>query len=253
MEQKGAVAIITVNRPAVLNALNAKTLRELDEAVDRIERDDSVRVFIITGAGERSFVAGADINELNGVTPYEGWRFMELGQKLFDRIAHCGKPSIAAVNGYALGGGNELCMCCDFRIASAKAKFGQPEIKLGNIPGWGGTQRLPRLIGQGRASQMIMTGEFITAAKAEQWGLVNEVTGPEELMPRAMELAEAIAGRGPIALQMAKEAIKTGLDDGIVCGLTVEAHGVAMCFTTDDQTEGVQAFLEKREAVFQGR
>lgn len=250
---EGTTAIITIDRPNVLNALSHDTLRELDDCISQIEQDDAIRVFIITGAGVKSFVAGADIHELDHISAYDGYTFMELGQRVFDRIELCRKPSIAAVNGYALGGGNELCMCCDFRIASENAKFGQPEIKLGNIPGWGGTQRLPRLIGRGRASQMIFTGEFIRAEQAKEWGLVNEVVSQEMLLPRAKEIAAVIADRGPIALHMAKEAIRRGLDSEIHTGQSVEAHGVSMCLTTDDQKEGVSAFLEKRKAIFRGK
>ena len=253
LEERGGTALLTINRPKVLNALNHATLLELEEALNQIEKSDTVRAFVITGAGEKAFVSGADINELHAVTPYEGYEFMLLGQRVFDRIEQCRKPSIAAVNGYALGGGNELCMSCDIRIASSRAKFGQPEIKLGNIPGWAGTQRLPRLIGRGRASQMIFTGAMVPAEQAERWGLVNEVVAPEALLPRAMELAAEIAKKGPIALHMAKEAIRVGVETGLTAGESHEAHGVSMCFTTKDQKEGVKAFLEKREAVFVGK
>jgi enoyl-CoA hydratase len=178
---------------------------------------------------------------------------MMLGQRIFNAIEDCSKPSIAAVNGYALGGGCELAMCCDIRIASENAKFGQPEIKLGNIPGWGGTQRLPRLIGKGRASQMIFTGEFLSAADAEKYGLVNTVTSQDELLDKAIELAKKIASMGPIALKMAKIAINEGLRSNVPTGLKVEAYGVSVCLSTEDQKEGVNAFFEKRPSHFKGK
>ncbi len=253
LETKGSVALITMNRPEALNALNRQTLLELEDAVRVINEDENVHAFILTGSGKKAFVAGADIHDLDHISTVQGLEFMELGQRVFNAIEDSPKPSIAAVNGYALGGGNELCMCCDIRIASENAKFGQPEIKLGNIPGWGGTQRLPRLIGKGRASQMVFTGEFMPAAEAERCGLVNRVYPQDELLSAALALADAIAAKGAIALKMAKEAINAGLRSNVPTGLQIEAHGVCMCLTTDDQKEGVTAFLEKREARFLGK
>lgn len=252
-EKKDYVATITVNQPQTLNALNTKTLKELEAAVEMIEQDKDIRAFIITGSGPKAFVAGADIHELDNMTPSDGLVFMDLGQKVFNRIENGTKPSIAAVNGYALGGGCELSMCCDIRIASENARFGQPEIKLGNLPGWGGTQRLTRLIGKGRASQMIFTGEFMKAEEAECWGLVNKVVPLENLLEEAMELAQKIASKGPIALKEAKRAINEGVNHGIETGLLVERYGVAICLTTQDQKEGTAAFLEKREPHFAGK
>ena len=252
-EKRDHIAIITMNRPKSLNALNRKTLLELEQLIREIEEDDSIHAFIITGSGAKAFVAGADIHDLDHISPTDGLAFMDLGQKVFDEIENCSKPSIAAVNGYALGGGNELCMSCDIRIAPSNAKFGQPEIKLGNIPGWGGTQRLPRLIGKGRASQMIFSGEFITAAEAERYGLVNKVVEQDMLMEEAVNLAKKIAAKGSIALKMAKRAINEGIRSNVPTGLVIEGFGVGMCLTTEHQKEGVAAFLEKREAHFSGK
>lgn len=252
-EKKDNIAIVTVNRPDLLNALNYKTLYEIESVVNSIENDNDIRAFIITGSGKKAFVAGADIHDLDHVSPAKGYDFMLLGQRIFNAIEDCSKPSIAAVNGYALGGGCELSMCCDIRIASENAKFGQPEIKLGNIPGWGGTQRLPRLIGKGRASQMIFTGEFLPAADAEKIGLVNTVTSQDELLDKAIELAQKIASMGPIALKMAKIAINEGLRSNVIQGQKVEASGVAICLSTEDQKEGVNAFFEKRPSNFTGK
>ncbi len=252
-EKKENIAIITINRPDSLNALNYQTLYEIESVVRSIEEDNEIRSFIITGSGKKAFVAGADIHDLDHVSPVKGYDFMMLGQRIFNAIEDCSKPSIAAVNGYALGGGCELAMCCDIRIASENAKFGQPEIKLGNIPGWGGTQRLPRLIGKGRASQMIFTGEFLSAADAEKYGLVNTVTSQDELLDKAIELAKKIASMGPIALKMAKVAINEGLRSNVPTGLKVEAYGVSVCLSTEDQKEGVAAFFEKRPSHFKGK
>ncbi|BCV24590.1 enoyl-CoA hydratase-related protein [Gelria sp. Kuro-4] len=247
------IAIITVNRPQVLNALNRQTLAELKATFLECEEDPGVRAVIITGSGLKAFVAGADINELNGLPPVEGLKLMHLGQEVFGLLEKMGTPSIAAVNGYALGGGCELAMACDLRIASTNAKFGQPEIKLGNIPGWGGTQRLPRLIGKTKAKELIYTGRFITAMEAERLGLVNKVVSPEELLLTAKELAREVAAMAPIAIKMAKAAIDQGTEAELAIGLSLEAQGVAMCLTTDDQKEGVRAFFEKRAPVFQGK
>ncbi|GHV34216.1 crotonase [Synergistales bacterium] len=253
LKKAGAVAVITMNRPNVLNALNSKMLGELRQVAENIESNREIRAFIITGEGPKAFVAGADINELDHLPPIEGLRFMQMGQSVFNYIENMSKPSIAAVNGYALGGGNELCMCCDIRIASSRAKFGQPEIKLGNIPGWGGTQRLPRLIGKSRACEMIFTGEFIDAEEAARIGLVNRVVAPEELLDAAMETAEKIAAMSPNALNLAKISINEGLRSNIETGMSVEASGVALCLTTEDQKEGVDAFLQKRKPCFTGK
>ncbi|AYO29650.1 crotonase [Biomaibacter acetigenes] len=252
-EQKKNIGIVTINRQEVLNALNHETLSELMDAFHKIEDNPDIRAFIITGSGPKAFVAGADINELNGTSPINGLQFMHFGQRIFNFIEEMGTPSIAAVNGYALGGGCELAMACDLRVASVNAKFGQPEIKLGNIPGWGGTQRLPRLIGKSKAKELIFTGIFITAEEAEKLGLVNKVVSQEDLLNVAEELAYKIALMSPIALKLAKSAINKGYETDIKIGLELEAQGVALCFTTDDQKEGVKAFFEKRPPVFMGK
>lgn len=252
-EQKKNIGIVTINRQEVLNALNHETLSELIDVFHKIEDNSNIRVFIITGSGPKAFVAGADINELNGISPINGLQFMHFGQCVFNFIEEMGTPSIAAVNGYALGGGCELAMACDLRVASINAKFGQPEIKLGNIPGWGGTQRLPRLIGKSKAKELIFTGTFITAEEAEKLGLVNKVVPQEDLLNVAEDLAFQIASKSPIALKLAKSAIDKGLEADIKIGLELEAQGVALCFTTDDQKEGVKAFFEKRPPVFKGK
>lgn len=252
LAREGNIGIITVNRPEVLNALNRQTLMELKTAFLEFDEDAKIRAFIVTGSGPKAFVAGADINELNGLSPIEGLKFMHLGQEVFGLLEKMGTPSIAAVNGYALGGGCELAMACDLRVASTNAKFGQPEIKLGNIPGWGGTQRLPRLIGKTKAKELIFTGKFITAEEAEKLGLVNKVVPPDELLNAAKELARAVAAMAPVAVRMAKAAIDQGTETALEVGLNLEAQGVAMCLTTADQKEGVRAFFEKRTPVFRG-
>jgi len=252
-EQKKNIGIVTINRQEVLNALNHETLSELIDVFHKIEDNSNIRVFIITGSGPKAFVAGADINELNGISPINGLQFMHFGQCVFNFIEEMGTPSIAAVNGYALGGGCELAMACDLRVASINAKFGQPEIKLGNIPGWGGTQRLPRLIGKSKAKELIFTGTFITAKEAEKLGLVNKVVSQEVLLNTAEELAYKIALMSPTALKLAKSVINKGYETDINIGLELEAQGVALCLTTDDQKEGVKAFFEKRPPVFKGK
>ncbi len=247
------IAVITINRPEVLNALNRRTLEELKLAIEEIERDRSIHVFIVTGAGTRSFAAGADINDLKKiVTAIESLEFMRFGQGIFSSIERLGKPSIAAVNGYALGGGCELAIACDLRIAAHTAVFGQPEIKLGSIPGWGGTKRLSRLIGTANAKEMIFTGEFITAEVAKELGLVNRVVSQDRLMESARETAKKIALMSPVALSAAKLAINKGAESNLETGLALEAYGVSMCQTTEDQKEGIRAFFEKRKPVFRG-
>ena len=252
-EKRESIAIITMNRPQIYNALSRTVLIELDAAMDEIEKDDDIHAFIITGAGEKAFVSGADINELNGLGSVDGVKWMFYGQKVFTRIERCLKPSIAAVNGYALGGGCELSMVCDIRIASENAKFGQPEINLGNMPGWGATQRLQRLVGISRAKQMIFTGEFLNARKACEWGLCSDVlTDRRSLLDEAERLAKRISSKGSIALACCKQAIQYGSDAPIDTGMALEAYGVGICLSTEDQTEGVNAFLEKRKPVFKG-
>ena len=252
LDRHGLVATVTINRPQVLNALDRATFAGLEGAFDEIERDAGVRCIIATGAGERAFCAGADIRELNGLGAEGALAFMALGQRLFDRIAQSSKPTIAAINGYALGGGLELAMACDIRIATATAAFGQPEITLGSLPGWGGTQRLPLLVGLGRARELILTGRIIEADEAERIGLVSQVVPTVELVSTAGALAQRIASLAPIALALAKDAIRQ-VEGDLATGLRVEREHVARTFATEDQQEGTRAFLEKRLPVFHGR
>ena len=253
VEREGRLAIITLNRPRVLNALTFTLLAELKQAVEELEDDIDARVLIITGAGDRSFCSGSDVKELDKIGPERATAYMRLGQQAFRAIEELGKPVIAAVRGYALGGGSELAQACDLRVAAESAKFGQLEITLGNMPGWGGTQRLPRLVGPTMAKQMIFTGDMIDAREAHRIGLVNKVVPDDMLMQETKELALKIASRGPIALRLAKWAVDRGLDGSLQTGLAVETLGVALCTTTEDQLEGTRAFREKRQPVFRGR
>jgi enoyl-CoA hydratase len=246
----GHVATIRLNRPKVLNALNGQTMDELCAALDAFEADPQVRVVVLTG-DERAFAAGADIGEFAGVTPVgmlEGPR-----GKRWDRIRAFPKPLIAAVSGYCLGGGCELAMACDLIVASETARFGQPEINLGILPGAGGTQRLPRAVGKHRAMEMILTGRHITAQQAYEWGLVNRVVPPEALMDEAYALAREIASKAPVAVRLAKAAVLRSMDTPLDVGLDYERRLFALAFGTEDKEEGVRAFLEKRKPVFQGR
>lgn len=253
LEREEDIAVITINRPKVLNALNRETVDELQAAFEEIEQDTAIRAFIITGSGEKAFVAGADINEFTGLTPEEGRLLMQHGQSVYSYLENMGTPSIAAVNGYALGGGCEIAMACDLRIASANAKFGQPETKLGIIPGWGGTQRLTRLVGKTHAKELIYTSRFIGAEEAAVIGLVNKVVPQEELLKTAKDLAHQIAAMPPIAIRMAKLAIDKGSQVDMDTGLNIEAQACALCFATEDKIEGCKAFFEKRPAKFQGK
>ena len=253
LEQSGAVAVITVNRPKVLNALNAPTLDELRRAVLDMKRDDSVRVVVLTGAGEKSFIAGADINELAVQTPITGREHALLGQHVFDLFENLGKPVIAAINGYALGGGCELAMACTLRIAADTAKIGQPEINLGIIPGYAGTQRLARLVGKGKAMELILTGAQITAAEAERIGLVNRVVPAASLMSEVRSLAAALANNAPIAMRYIINAINKGLEMPFAEACVFEATLFGLVAATEDMKEGTRAFLEKRKAEFKGR
>src|SRR5436190_9837030 len=253
LEQSGAVAIITVNRPKVLNALNAPTLDELRRAVLDIKRDDGVRVVVLTGAGEKSFIAGADINELAVQTPTSGREHALGGQHVFDLIENLGKPVIAAINGYALGGGCELAMACTLRIAADTARIGQPEINLGILPGYAGTQRLARLVGKGKAMELILTGAQIGAAEAERIGLVNRVVPAADLMTEARKLATTLAASAPIAMRYIINAINKGLEMPFAEACVFEATLFGLVASTDDMREGTRAFLEKRKAVFTGK
>jgi enoyl-CoA hydratase len=252
-EKRNGIAYITLNRPKVLNALNRKTVEELQAALLDVRGDDSVRVIIMTGAGEKSFVAGADIGELSQQTPVSGREFSLFGQGVFHLLETVGKPSICAINGFALGGGCELALACTMRIASKTAKLGQPEVKLGIIPGYGGSQRLARLCGKGVAHELCLTGEMISAEEALRIGLVNHVYEPAELMPAAEALAKKIIANAPLAVKYTMEAIERGMDMGQEEGLFLEATLFGLVCTTEDMREGTKAFLEKRPGQFKGK
>lgn len=252
-EKDGRVAIVTIDRPTVLNALNDETVAELDHCFTSIGGDKDVLCVILTGGGEKSFVAGADIGELAVCDVVSGRAKCDRGQSLLKKIETLPQPVIAAINGFALGGGCEIAMACDIRLASEKAKIGQPEVNLGIIPGYGGTQRLARLVGRGKAKQMILTGDHIVAAEAYRIGLVDEVYPPEELLPKAKEMAQKIASKGPLAIKAAKEAINLGLDVDLDSGCEHEAVLFAGICASEDKTEGTKAFLEKRKAEFKGK
>jgi enoyl-CoA hydratase len=253
VEIRDAVAVITLNRPKVLNALNAATLKELGAAVDELSSNTAIGAILLTGAGEKAFAAGADIQELAQVSAMDGQQLALRGQRLFDRIESCGKPVIACINGFALGGGSELALACTLRIASETAKFGQPEVKLGLIPGYGGSQRLPRLVGKGAALKMILTGEMITAQEALRIGLVEEVVAAGELLARGEQIARTIAAQAPLALAKSLEAVHAGYDLPLRQALDLEASLFALCCATEDKAEGTRAFLEKRPAKWKGR
>jgi enoyl-CoA hydratase len=249
----GNVGIVTINRPHVLNALNSQTLDELRRVALDLKRDDAVRAVVITGTGEKSFVAGADINELAVQTPTSGREHALTGQHVFDVIENLGKPVIAAVNGYALGGGCELAMACSIRIAADSAKFGQPEIHLGIIPGYAGTQRLARLIGKGKALELILTGAHISADEAMRLGLVNRVVPAAQLMTEARAVAQVLAANAPIAMRYIIDAVNKGLEMPFAEGAKYEATLFGLIASTDDMREGTSAFLEKRKPVFKGK
>lgn len=253
VEQAGASATVTVNRPRVLNALSTQTLDELRRALLALRDDAAVRVLILTGAGEKAFVAGADINELSVQTPTGGREHAIRGQAVFDLIEHLGKPVIAAINGYALGGGCELAMACTIRLAADTARLGQPEINLGIIPGYGGTQRLSRLVGAGRALELLLAGDPITAAEAFRIGLVNRVVPAADLMAEARRLADTLAAKAPIAMRYIIEAVHRGLQMPIAEAQILEATLFGLVSTTDDMREGTRAFLEKRKPEFRGQ
>lgn len=252
-ETRGAVAVITVNRPDKLNALNAETVGELRTALERVADDDAIRAVILTGAGEKSFVAGADIAELAQMTPLSGIGVSRQGQDAFRFLETMRKPVIAAVNGFALGGGLELALACHFRIASENAKFGLPEVKLGIIPGYGGTVRLPRVVGRGRALEMMLTGEMIDAQEAYRIGLVNRVYPQSELVGAAEQMANKIAGNGPVAVALAIEAVDNGYHSSTEDALRLESNLFGLLASTEDMREGMGAFLEKRKADFKGK
>jgi len=253
VERDGGVLTITINRPKVLNALNAATLAELDQELAIARDDAAVKAIILTGGGEKSFVAGADINELAVQTPVGGREHARHGQSLFDRIERLGKPVIAAVNGFALGGGCELAMACTMRIAADTAKFGQPEINLGLIPGYAGSQRLPRLVGRGRALELLLTGNQISAEEAHRIGLVNKVVPAASLQAEAKALATLLASKAPVAVRYILEAVAGGLEMKFADAQDYEATLFGLVSTTEDMREGTKAFLEKRKAEFKGR
>ena len=253
VEQKDSIAYVTINRPNVLNALNMATMSELRAVFTQLKDDRVVRVVILTGAGEKSFVAGADIGELQKNNPVEAKEYTHRGQAVLDLIENLGKPVIACINGFALGGGCELAMACTMRLASENAKLGQPEVKLGIIPGYGGSQRLPRLVGKGIAMQLLLTGEMITAHEAQRIGLVNEVVPSGQLIARAEAMAQAIIKNAPLAIQYCLEAVNHGMEMSLQEGLYLEATLFAVSCATEDKKEGTAAFLEKRAANFAGK
>jgi enoyl-CoA hydratase len=253
LETRDRIAYVTIDRPKVLNALNMATMNELRAAFTQLKDDREVRVVILTGAGEKSFVAGADIGELQKNNPVEAKAYTHRGQAVLDLIENLGKPVIACINGFALGGGCELAMACTMRLASENAKVGQPEVKLGIIPGYGGTQRLPRLVGKGVAMQLLLTGEMISAQEAHRIGLVNEVVPAPQLIARAEAIAQSIIKNAPLAIQYCLEAVNHGMEMTQSEGLFLEASLFAVCCATEDKKEGTSAFLEKRSADFAGK
>lgn len=253
LEREGAIATVTIDRPKARNALSRQALDELREAVLEVRHDDEIRVAIVTGAGDKAFVAGADISELASLTPSEGKVYALRGQHVLDLIENSSKPFIAAINGYALGGGCELAMACTLRIASETAILGQPEVKLGLIPGFAGTQRLVRLVGKGRAMEIVLTGRNVEAAEALRIGLVDRVVPPGTLLEEARSLAGSLASSAPLAVQAAREAIVRGAEMAFPEAAFLEATLFGLTFATEDMREGTRAFLEKRKALFRGR
>ena len=247
LEVENGIALLTINRPKALNALNSETLAELNTCLAELENNDDVKVVILTGSGEKSFVAGADISEMVNATPAEGRKMGLLAKEAFGRLENMPQITIAAVNGYALGGGCEISMACDIRVASENARFAQPECGLGILPGFGGTQRLPRLVGKGRAKELIFTCDQITAEDAYRMGLVNHVVPQAELIDYCKAMAGRIMKNGPYAVSLAKQAINTGMDTDLDSGLKLEANLFGLSFSTADKKEGMTAFLEKRK------
>jgi enoyl-CoA hydratase len=252
LAREGAVALVTVNRPQVLNALNTQTLDELHDAMRQLQQDAAVRVVILTGTGEKSFVAGADINELATQKPADGREHARHGQRVFDLIEHLGKPVIAAINGFALGGGCELAMACTLRLASASARFGQPEVNLGLLPGFAGTQRLARLVGKGVALDLLLTGRQIDADEAQRIGLVNRVVPAADLLAAARDMAATLAAKPPVAVRYILEAVNRGLEMSLAHAEAFEATLFGLVASTADMREGTRAFLDKRTPVFKG-
>ncbi len=246
------IGTLTFNRPKALNALNRELIEELGIVIDRVEADPDIKVLVLTGAGDKAFVAGADISELTEMDALQAKYFSEMGQKTFSRLESLSIPVIAAVNGFALGGGTEVALACDFIYASEKALFGLPEITLGLIPGFGGTQRLARLVGPNRAKELIYTGATVPAAQAEAYGIVNKIFPPDALMDAVMKTAKAIALKGRVSIRAAKEAVNTGLCTDLETGCKIENNAFALCMASPDAREGTQAFLEKRKPAFTG-
>jgi len=252
-EKKGAIAYVTLNRPKVLNALNQRTWQDLRAAFEDARDDADVRGVILTGAGDKAFIAGADISELAQVTAVQAERSSTYGQEVLNLVENLGKPVVAAINGFALGGGCETAMACTIRLATESARFGQPEVKLGVPPGGGGTQRLPRLVGKGRALQLILSGEMISAQEAYRIGLVNEVVPAADLIPRAEAILKQISANAPLAVRCSLEAVNKGMETSQTEGLALEASLFGLCSGTEDKQEGTQAFLQKRAPQFKGR
>jgi enoyl-CoA hydratase len=253
VERDGAIAVVTITRPKVLNALNTATIVALGQAFEALAADDTVRAIVLTGAGDKSFVAGADNNELAVQTPVQGKEHAAAGQRVFDRIETLGKPVIAAINGFALGGGCELAMACTLRIAADTARLGQPEVNLGLLPGYGGSQRLPRLVGRGVALELLLTGEMISAARAFEIGLVNRVVPAADLLAEARQLAAVLAAKAPVAVRYILEAVQHGAEMPLADAQHLEATLFGLIASTDDMREGTRAFLEKRPAAWKGR
>ncbi|EOR28062.1 3-hydroxybutyryl-CoA dehydratase [Clostridium sartagoforme AAU1] len=250
LEKEGNLAIVTINRPKALNALNSETLKDLDLVLENLESDKNIYCVVLTGAGEKAFVAGADISEMKDLSEEEGKEFGLLGNKVFRRLEKLDKPVIAAISGFALGGGCELAMACDIRIASERARFAQPEAGLGITPGFGGTQRLPRLVGEGKAKELIYTCAMIKADEALRIGLVNKVVPLESLMDEARAMANLIIANAPIAVKLCKDAINRGMQVDMDSAIVIEAEDFGKCFSTEDQKEGMTAFIEKRNKNF---
>ena len=247
-EAKGQIGVLTINRPEALNALNDQVIAQLDTVLDSIDLN-TIRCVIVTGAGKKAFVAGADIAQMSGLTKAEGEAFGKLGNDVFRKLETLPVPTIAAVNGFALGGGCELCMSCDIRLAADTAVFGQPEVGLGITPGFGGTQRLPRIVGTANAMELILTAQTINAARALEIGLVSHVYAPEELMDKAMELANAIAANAQVAVRQSKAAIRRGLQTDMTTGAAYESEAFGLCFATEDQKDAMKAFLNKEKVT----
>jgi enoyl-CoA hydratase len=251
-EVQDGVGVLTFNRPKALNALNPKTLEEVFDVVSRVQQDEAIRVLVLTGAGEKAFVAGADITEFPKMNPLQARQFAEIGQTIFFQLEQLPKPVIACVNGFALGGGCEIAMSCDFIYASDKARFGQPEVNLGLIPGFGGTQRLARKVGGPKAKELCMTGEMIDAQQAREFGLVAKVFPAEQLLEETLKVAKLLASRSPGVLRSIKQVINRGLDVDLKSGCALEVEAFGLCFASEDAKEGVGAFLEKRKPEFKG-